>query len=138
MNKLLFLFLCLIILITFYLKENFQIIEINSQKIVLEISNSDREKVSGLSYRKSLCDYCGMLFVYKEPAVNNFWMREMNFPLDIIWLDENKKIIYIEENLKPETFPKTFGPKGSSMYVLEFNENFVKENNMKLGDKINL
>lgn len=112
-------------------------VKINDTIIEVDIASSDVERARGLSGRVSLGANSGMLFVFDGPGKNMFWMKDMNFPIDIIWLDENKKIIYIKENLSPKTYPEVFGPEVPSMYVLEVNSNFTKKYNIKIGDIAN-
>lgn len=112
-------------------------VKINDVIIEVDIASSNVERSRGLSGRVNLGANSGMLFVFDRPSKNMFWMKDMNFPIDIIWLDENKKIIYIKENLSPKTYPEVFGPEVPSMYVLEVNSNFTKKYNIKIGDIAN-
>lgn len=112
-------------------------VKIKDVIIEVDIASSNVERARGLSGRVSLGANSGMLFVFDGPGKNMFWMKDMNFPIDIIWLDENKKIIYIKENLSPKTYPEVFGPEVPSMYVLEVNSNFTKKYNIKIGDIAN-
>lgn len=113
------------------------VIEVNSKKYNIEVADTYGEKITGLSNHESLCEKCGMLFVYEKPGIYNFWMKDMDFPIDIIWLNENKEIIFIKENLSPDTYPKSFGTNLKSKYILEFNAGFSKEHGLKFGDSIN-
>jgi uncharacterized membrane protein (UPF0127 family) len=94
------------------------------------------EQMRGLSGRQSLEENAGMLFVYEIPSVPGFWMKEMNFPIDIIWIDENKKIVGITENLAPETFPQVFYPRSSVQYVLEVNSDWARDHSISVDDKV--
>jgi len=118
-------------------KENFENVKINSQEIKVEIADTAEEQYQGLSFRKSLCADCGMLFKFKEKSEKTFVMRNMNFPLDIIFIDENK-IIKIEKNLKPEgESPKKLYLSGEPVnYVLEVNGGYADKFGIKTGDKI--
>jgi hypothetical protein len=78
----------------------------------------------------------GMLFVFNHPSQHVFWMKDMNFPIDMIWLDENLKIIYFQKNVLPESYPATFGPDQNSLYVLEVNAGFSDKHNLKIGDSL--
>jgi len=75
----------------------------------------------------------GMLFIFEKKDTHSFWMKDMKFSIDIIWLNENKEVVFIKENAKPEDFPQNYIPTEQSLYVLEFNEGFVKENNISNG-----
>lgn len=101
----------------------------------LEYARSDAEQVRGLSGRTNLPENSGLLFVYEKNVTPNFWMKGMNFALDIIWLDENWRVVGFEKNISPNTFPQTFSPDKPIRYVLEVNAGFVDKQQIKLGEK---
>ena len=90
----------------------------------------------GLGERASLPPSQGMLFVFKEPDLYGIWMKDMQFPIDIIWLDANFRIVTIETNVSPDTYPKVFYPAQNSSYVLETNANFSVKNNWRVGQSL--
>jgi len=108
---------------------------IGETAITLDIADTEQSRIHGLSGRKSMPKNHAMLFVFDEISYHGIWMKDMNFALDIVWLNEYSEVIHIERNVAPETFPKTFGPQKSSKYVLEFNAGFVAKNSIKIGDK---
>lgn len=112
-----------------------QILKINDAEIKIEIARSEPEMSRGLSGRISLPADSGLLFVYQENIVPAFWMKEMNFPIDIIWLDESKTVVDVTKNISPSTFPQTFSPNAPIKYVLEVNANFADKHEIKIGDK---
>jgi uncharacterized membrane protein (UPF0127 family) len=67
----------------------------------VEIVSTPEDLRRGLSNRPFLSPRRGMLFVFPYISVQNMWMPSMNFPLDIVWIDSNKKIVKIEENVQP-------------------------------------
>jgi uncharacterized membrane protein (UPF0127 family) len=69
----------------------------------------------------------GMFFSFATSDYYRFWMKEMNFPIDIIWLDENYKIIDITHSLATSTYPNTVSPKTPARYVLEVVAGFAKK-----------
>ena len=73
----------------------------------------------GLSHACSFDKKEGMLFKFEEKGTYGFWMKDMDFALDIIWLDENLKVIDKIENLSPNTYPNVYYPKSEALYVLE-------------------
>ncbi|MEK7542079.1 MAG: DUF192 domain-containing protein [Patescibacteria group bacterium] len=109
---------------------------ISGVELRLEIVRTSEEQVRGLSGRELLAENSGMLFVYENPVMPGFWMKEMNFAIDIIWIDENKKIVGMNENIAPETFPEIFYPPSPVQYVLEINANWTKTHNISIGDEI--
>ena len=109
-------------------------LKINGKEIKAEIADNDEKRNTGLSGRKSLEKNDGMLFVFQLPSKYSFWMKDMRFPLDIIWIDENKKIIAISENISPETYPASFSPSEPVKYVLEVNAGWSETNEVGVGD----
>ncbi len=81
-----------------------------------------------------------MLFIFPKPSLTSFWMKGMRFPLDIIWLDADMRIINITVNATPESYPTTFHPDTDRLtsFVLEVNAGFCKANNLKVGDVIKI
>ena len=90
----------------------------------------------GLSGHKPLNSDEGMLFIFQKPDSYGFWMKDMLFPIDIIWMDANWKIVYINKSLRPETYPKIFYPDAPSLYVLEISEGEAQTLGLKIGDTV--
>ncbi len=101
--------------------------------IKIEIADSDAEHERGLSGRESLALNAGLLFVFETPSTYGFWMKNMNFPIDMIWIDSDYKIITIKENVEPDSYPNIFKPRAPAKYVLEVNSGFVKQYGLKEG-----
>jgi len=100
------------------------------------MANTSKEMVKGLSGHPGLKENEGMLFAFEKEGTYIFWMKDMNFGLDILWLDRNGKIVYILENLPPCTSkacPK-YASKLSAQYVLEVPAGYVKAHALKTGD----
>ncbi len=91
--------------------------------IQVRVADTDKTRELGLSYFKSLPEKQGMLFVFPQVGIYSFWMKGMNFPLDIIWMDENLKIVDRLINVDPSTYPETYTPSASAVYVLEISAN---------------
>src|SRR3989339_720000 len=72
--------------------------------------------------------------IFNKIGVYHFWMKDMNFPIDIIWIGEDYKIVYIKENALPESYPEKFNPNQPALYVLEINAGMVSENEIKIED----
>jgi len=106
-------------------------------RVVMEVELSQNlgERELGLSGRQSLASGKGMLFIFPKPGLYVIWMKNMKFPIDIIWLDQNYKVIYIKENARPESYPETFSPPDLAQYVLETNIGFADKYQIKIGDQ---
>lgn len=116
-------------------KMRFSELKIGETAIQVEIVDTSSARTKGLSGRKSLLLNSGMFFVFDSEEIYGIWMKDMNFPIDIIWLDENLKIVHIEEEVSPETYPKIFYSTTPVLYVLEVNQGFVKEREINIGDE---
>ncbi|MDX1535781.1 MAG: DUF192 domain-containing protein, partial [Candidatus Spechtbacterales bacterium] len=74
--------------------------------------------------------------VFNRPGTYSFWMKEMNFPIDIIWIGEDMRVVDITKNAKPESYPKRFSPSVLAQYVLEVVAGFSDEHGVEIGDSI--
>lgn len=107
-----------------------------SVPIDIEIAQTPNQRIRGLSGRASLPAQAGLLFVFDSPGRHGIWMKDMEFAIDIAWLDQDKKIIHLEENISPETFPKVFYPPSEALYVLEVNAGFFATHKIKIGQTL--
>ncbi|MBI2498749.1 DUF192 domain-containing protein [Candidatus Woesearchaeota archaeon] len=114
-------------------------VEIKGKKINVEIADTREEQLKGLMYREKLDENTGMLFVYNDSRVRNFWMANMQFPLDMLFINESKSIIKIEyAGLCENKVCNIHSSDIPAMYVLEVNANFSEENNIKTGDLVSI
>lgn len=111
-------------------------IKINEKIVRVDISDNDCKRILGLSGRKELKNDTGMFFVFPEVGNYGFWMKDMNFPIDILWIDKNFNIVGIEENVATSTYPKILGEKYFSSYVLEVSSGYSTKNKIEVGNKI--
>ena len=143
MKKLLFCFYVFIVLFSLSACRNNQQdnslkeISINGKKLQVEIADTSELRYRGLSNRQALPENQGMLFVFKNYSRPTFVMREMNFPLDIIWI-RDKAVMQIDKNtqpLKPSEL-KYYSSAGPVNYVLEVNAGWADENGVRVGNKV--
>ena len=111
-------------------------VEIGGKIINVEIADTNAKRELGLSGHKPLADDQGMLFAFDKAGKYPFWMKDMLFPIDIIWISEDYKIVYIEKKAQPSSYPATFGGQVDAQYVLEVNAGFSDKNNLRIGDQI--
>ncbi|MCC2630623.1 MAG: hypothetical protein K0S38_432 [Candidatus Paceibacter sp.] len=104
--------------------------------VSLEIVDTQAERDQGLSGRENLPKDHGMLFVFDRTDIYKFWMKDMKFSIDMIFLDENFHIVSIEKNVSPDTFPQTFQPSVPIKYVLECATGFAERHRLKVGDRL--
>jgi uncharacterized protein len=103
--------------------------------IDIEIADDEASRMQGLMYRSSMEDKQGMLFIFDKQEPQSFWMKNTKIPLDIIYIDENKKIVSISENTIP--FSEEPIPSGSAAkFVVEVNAGFCGKNKIDTGNYI--
>ncbi|MEK7564821.1 MAG: DUF192 domain-containing protein [Patescibacteria group bacterium] len=115
------------------------LVTINKLEIPVEVMRTEAEVQKGLSGRPYLDQDKGMLFIFAKSDIYRFWMPDMHFPIDIIWINNNQ-VVDISKNV-PTDFdpvkPKFYSPSKKANYVLEVNAGFSKKNNIKIGDPFN-
>lgn len=106
--------------------------------IEIEVAITLKAKAKGLSRRLSLGENEGMFFVFDSPSFHLFWMSGMKFGIDIIWINQDYRIVDISKNVQPRFFPQFLKPNKACVYVLEVNAGFSDLNKIEIGDLIKL
>lgn len=109
---------------------------INNTAFVSDIADIEALRTLGLSGRETLGKNEAMLFVFDDEAPRSFWMKDMYFPLDIVWINSEKRIVDISKDLQPESYPETFSPSSPAQYVLEIRAGLSDEKGFKEGDRV--
>ena len=109
-----------------------------STRVNVDIADSAEERELGLSGRRYLGDYDGMLFVFEKNTNSSFWMKDMYFPIDIIFIDSSGFITHIVENAQPceDSSCPLISSNGWYRSVLEVNAGFCELNNVALGNGV--
>lgn len=101
-----------------------------------QVLKTDKERTKGLSGRPDLGADEAMLFVFDADAKWPIWMKDMNFPIDIVWLDKNKKVVHIVKNAPPESYPnEKFIPEADAKYVVELKAGTVAKKSITIGNE---
>lgn len=108
-------------------------ISVGGQVVHARIADTEASRQQGLSGTEPLAEDEAMLFVYDHPTRPGIWMKDMNYSIDIVWLDATKKVIYIEREVSPETYPRIFLPQSDAQYVLELPAGFAYKHGLALG-----
>lgn len=114
---------------------------LKDQELVVEIADTHLSRSKGLMYREQLNENAGMLFIFEKPGKHSFWMWDTKISLDMIWIDSNKQVVYIQPNVPPCTESlksrcTIYKPDQNALYVLEVNSGFVNEFNVQIGDRV--
>ena len=107
----------------------------------VEIAKTYFERGRGLMFRKNLAEKSGMLFVFEYPGFYPFWMKNTFISLDMIWISEDKKVVFIHKNAQPcvsGTTCEKINPQVSANYVLEINAGEADRFKILIGDSISL
>src|SRR4030042_1763869 len=101
----------------------------------VEIAETSAQRSRGLMSREHLGKYEGMLFVFEEEGRYGFWMKDTPIPLDIIWINEDKEIVFIANDALPCTQDScpAINPDVLAPYVLEINAGMAQEIGLTVG-----
>ncbi len=106
----------------------------NGKGLNLEVRDDEIGRVQGLSGRSSLSESSAMLFVFDiESDRYCFWMKDMKFDIDILWLDSKKRIVDAKYAASPSSYPEEFCPKSAARYVLELPAGQALKNGLIIG-----
>ena len=109
----------------------------NGAVLSAEVVSGIGDRMRGLSNREYLSYNEAMLFVFPDVGMHGIWMKDMRFPIDIIWLDEQQMVITIESNVSPDSYPKVFNPVTPAKYVVEVNAGWAMQNEVEIKTKLN-
>ena len=99
------------------------------------IADTDAERTLGLSGRTTLDPDTGLLFIFENPSRAGIWMKDMNIPIDILWFDQDLKLISVKENATPASYPDIFYPTKNALYVLEVPTGTIRSHNISIGQQ---
>jgi uncharacterized membrane protein (UPF0127 family) len=107
--------------------------------VTAELAVTDEERQQGLMFREKINEDQAMLFIFEDEGIYSFWMKNMRFPIDILWLDGQKRIVHIEAEVPPcrsDPCP-SYDPGVEALYVLELRSGCAARHGLKLYDRLN-
>lgn len=119
-------------------------IKIDDVPLEVQIADTEPRRVRGLMFQDQLPYDQGMIFVFDKPGLYSLWMLNMQFPLDMMWFDENGKIVHIEKNVPPCKTPleittcQSIVPEGQATYVIEVTSGFVEQHKITKNSILNI
>jgi len=111
-------------------------IKINNHKIKVEIRQDKAGREKGLSGRENLCTDCGMLFIFDREANYPFWMKEMSFNIDMLWISGTKVVKIAKDVSSAKGDKEVVDPQILSDKVLEINAGKSEEWGIKEGNEV--
>lgn len=109
---------------------------IGGQTLYVSIADTSELRERGLGGRTGLSADEGMFFVFQKDDIYPFWMKDMRFAIDIVWIAHDGAVIYIEHNLSPDTYPQVFASDKPARYVLELPSGYAASHQIKVGDNV--
>jgi uncharacterized membrane protein (UPF0127 family) len=110
------------------------IVNISGSHLIASIADTPLARTNGLSNVRVIGPNEGKLFVFDSEDYHEFWMKDMNFSIDIIFINDKGTVVDFVENIAPETYPNSFKPKYPASKAIEVNAGWVKAQNIKIGD----
>ena len=107
-------------------------------RVSVTLAQTPAEQERGLGGRDSLGQGEGMLFVFPQDGAYAFWMKDMRFSIDIIWLDSYGKVVYVVPDLSPATYPRSYASPTPARFVLEVPAGWAAAHQVRVGDRARL
>ena len=101
-----------------------------------EVADTEALREQGLSGTNTLADGTAMLFVFQTDGAWGFWMKDMKYPLDIVWVNRNDEVVTIARDVDPSTYPEAFYPSAPARYALELPAGWAAAHSLADGSKI--
>ena len=111
-------------------------IDIGGVRLKVQIADTPALRERGLSDRSTLAPFDGMLFIFNEPST--LWMKDMLFPLDIIWISPRGQVADITENAQPDSYPRHFQSRTPAEFAVEVPSGFGRQHHIGIGDRVSL
>lgn len=113
-------------------------IHIKDTIVKASVADSWPERITGLSNTPSLPEDIVKFFVFDSDGEHTIWMKDMNYAIDIIWVDKDGFIVDLVSDVKPESYPDSFGPDKPARYVVETVAGFINKQQIVVGDRVEI
>jgi uncharacterized membrane protein (UPF0127 family) len=111
----------------------------SGKALTVEVMVRDEDRAMGLMFRPSLASDRGMLFVFERPDFHGIWMKNCRFPIDIVWLDEGRKVVHVAEGVPPckaDGPCPAYQPLRRALYVVEMGAGQARREKAVLGSSV--
>ncbi len=109
---------------------------IGDVEVLASVAKSWPDRIKGLSDTPYLPEQVVKLFVFDSAGYHSIWMKDMKYAIDIIWVDEAGKVVHLEKEAAPESYPAMFVPDVPATYVIEAVTGFANKNNVIVGSVV--
>lgn len=117
-------------------KSQYRTLHVANKAYRLKVAQTAQSRALGLGNRTSMSNHEGMLFAYQTPVETCFWMKDMLFPIDIIWVNGAHEVVFLQQSISPKTYPKTFCTSTAAPYVIELDAGQAKLSNIRIGTRL--
>jgi uncharacterized membrane protein (UPF0127 family) len=111
-------------------------VTIGGTAVQVDVATAPAEREQGLGGREHLAPDTGMLFIFPEDGMYRFWMKDMRFPIDMLWLTADGTIVGVHADVLPSTYPETFGADVPARYVLELPAGYTQAHDVHVGEVV--
>lgn len=122
-------------------QDSLRTITVAGNTVRVGIADTPAARQQGLSGRAGIAPDEGLLFVFETEGRWSFWMKDMRFSIDIVWIDRDGKVVFIKENAIPDSYPDSFMPNMTerpALYVLELPSGYCASHNIHIGSMVSL
>ncbi|HVS78959.1 MAG TPA: DUF192 domain-containing protein [Candidatus Saccharimonadales bacterium] len=114
-----------------------KVVKTGNQRIDAEVAYTPTQMQEGLGGRQCIASDQGMLFEFSQPGRYDFWMKDMRFSIDMVWINSAKQVVYIQPDVSPATYPQTFVSVRPAQYVLELKASRAAQLGLHNGSRLN-
>lgn len=111
---------------------------VGEEELFVSLAANEAQRRQGLSNTQPLRDREGKFFVFPQSDRYGFWMKDMNYAIDIIWFDAQGYVVHIEREVSPDSYPESFYPEVPARYVLEIAAGYSDYYGIALGQRMSL
>ena len=108
-------------------------VAISDAVVHVHVADTPSSRAQGLSGTPPLSTGQGLLLDFKTSGPQGIWMKDMSYPLDLIWLDIEGRVVHIEKNVSPDSYPQVFSSPHPARYVLEARAGFAQRHEVVEG-----
>lgn len=114
-------------------------LQLHGQRYHILVMRTEAELQKGLSGTDSLPEGQAMVFVFASDSKWGMWMKDMNYPIDIVWLNADRQVVHVVKNAQPSSYPDTtYTPDVPARYVIELPSGTIERTGIAIGDAAGL
>lgn len=121
--------------VTAYFMPQTAVMHLGSHRFDIRIADDDRTRTQGLSGTSDIASDEAMVFIFDSNSRHGIWMKDMNYAIDVVWLDESRRVVDYVVDVTPDSYPRTFQPKEDARYIVELKSGTVRAKGIRFQDQ---